>query len=348
MVNPYSLNFGFEPENYIERAIEVDQVIENFENEKSGSRLYMITGIRGCGKTVTMTEIEKHFRDKKDWIVIDLNPELDLLNELAAELSNRPSAMQIFKDAKINLSAFGFGLEIDGVPPITSINVALDRMLEKLTKSGKKVLIAVDEVTNSENIKSFVSQFQIYMRKKYGVYMLMTGLYKNVYDLQNEESLTFLYRAPKIRLNALNVDRIALEYKQRFKLSADKATEMANFTEGYAYAYQVLGYLCFKHNTTYDEVVQEFDLYMGEYSYDKIWSELSKEDKKTIVAMCQAKSMKAADIKAFSGQSDNYYNRYRTRLLEKEVIKKADYGYVKFTLPRFKEYALNKATKEGL
>lgn len=31
----------------------------------------MITGVRGSAKTVMLTDIAKHFRKEKDWIVVD-------------------------------------------------------------------------------------------------------------------------------------------------------------------------------------------------------------------------------------------------------------------------------------
>ena len=55
-------------------------------------------------KTVLLTTVSNEFRKMEDWIVVDLSPERDMLNALAAELSNRKELFQIFKDAKINLS----------------------------------------------------------------------------------------------------------------------------------------------------------------------------------------------------------------------------------------------------
>ena len=53
----------------------------------------------------------------------------------------------------------------------------------------------------------------------------------------------------------------------------------------YPFAFQVLGYLCFKHNTGWHNVLPEFSQYLEEYVYEKIWSELSKGDKELLVAM---------------------------------------------------------------
>ena len=81
-----------------------------------------------------LTEINKTFRAEEDWIVIDLSPERDLLQSFAANLSNYPSLSEVFREAKINLSFLGLGVEIEGVSPITDLNVAVTRMLEKIKK----------------------------------------------------------------------------------------------------------------------------------------------------------------------------------------------------------------------
>ena len=142
---------------------------------------------------------------KEDWIVIDLNPERDLLQSFAANLSNYPSLSEVFREAKINLSFLGLGVEIEGASPITDLNVAVTRMLEKIKKKHKRVLVTIDEAVCNDTMKEFVSLFQIYMRQDLPVFLLMTGLYENIYELQNEKTLTFLYRAPKIELRPLNI-----------------------------------------------------------------------------------------------------------------------------------------------
>ena len=70
-------------------------------------QIYMITGVRGSGKTVYMTELSQKIQASGDWITVELNPELDLLEGLAAKLSGETALAQMFKSAKINLSFFG-------------------------------------------------------------------------------------------------------------------------------------------------------------------------------------------------------------------------------------------------
>ena len=82
----------------------------------------------------------------------------------------------------------GLGVEIDGVSPITDINVAVTRMLERINKKHKRVLVTIDEAVCNDTMKEFVSLFQIYMRQDLPVFLLMTGLYENIYELQNEKN----------------------------------------------------------------------------------------------------------------------------------------------------------------
>lgn len=69
----------------------------------------MITGLRGSGKTVLMTRIEKRLRENSDWIVVDVNPEQNVMEEIVAYLSNWHSLVQ---DASVSLSAMGIGVNM--------------------------------------------------------------------------------------------------------------------------------------------------------------------------------------------------------------------------------------------
>ena len=325
----------------ISRDVQIGEIVEGFTSDNPGFQVCMITGVRGSGKTVMMTEIAAEIRTYNDWIVTELSPERDLLHTLAAELSNRKELLQIFKDAKINLSFLGFGIEIDSEPPITDIVVALDRMLEQLTKKGKHLLILVDEAVSNSSMRGFTSQFQIFMRKNYHVYLLMTGLYENIYELQNEKTLTFLYRAPKFEMAPLNSRLVAKEYRNIFNLSEDEASEMARIVQGYPYAYQLLGYLCFKKQCHYSHVMDEFDAYLSEYVYDKIWSEMSVKDQMFTRAIADSKEGKVSDIREIADASSSEFSVYRKRLMKKGVIQSGRYGYLEFALPRFGQYVLN-------
>lgn len=116
---------------------------------------------------------------------------------------------------------FGIGLQVKESVPIANIQLALTKMLESLKKHGKKVLICIDEVTATEYMKAFAGAFQIFVRQDLPVFFLMTGLYENINNLQNQDNLTFLYRAPKLEMRTLNIGSISDNYRKNFDLNKE-------------------------------------------------------------------------------------------------------------------------------
>lgn len=341
MKNPYSLVFGKEPSEHISRLAQTAMVIDSFTGMSDDQQIYLITGIRGSGKTVFMTEIQNKLKKDPDWIVAEINPEKDILTAIAAKLCSEDVLANLFRNAKINLSFWGLGIEISGVAPITDIEVALSKMLQTIKKHNKKLLITIDEVTNNQYVREFAASYQILVRQDMPIYLLMTGLYENVRDLQNEKSLTFLYRAPRIELEALNVTSVAANYSKNFKIERDKAMEMALCTKGYSYAFQVLGYLAWNNGGDYKEVLPEYRQYLDEFVYDKIWTELSPKDKRVLRAIADTESGKVEDVRKKLELDNNEFNPYRKRLIDRGLITGKEWGYVRFALPMFKEYVLD-------
>lgn len=345
--NPFNISFGKKPHQYISRFLSSHKIKDTFLSDYPSTQVYLLTGIRGSGKTVLMTEIMNDFREEKDWIVVELNPETDLLEDLAAKLYNISSLRNIFLKAKIDLSVFGLGVNIEKGKQITNIEAAIERMLKELKKKKKKLLIAVDEVTNQKNVKVFASAFQIFIRQEYDLFLIMTGLYENIFELQNEKTLTFLYRAPKIVLDPLNAHAITLSYKEIFNISEEEAAAMSKATNGFAFAYQALGYIKWEHKTfPLEKLYPEYDQYLAEFVYDKIWMELSPKDKQVIKAMTDSEVTKVCDLLEKTGMSSSLFSSYRDRLSKKGLINTQIYGHLSLVLPRFREYALRKKAQE--
>lgn len=251
MQNPFTLTFGKSPLELVERPLQTMEIVDTFTAETVNQQMFIITGVRGSGKTVIMTEIARRLREREDWVVIELNPATDLLQGMLAKLNSNKVCAAIIKSAKIDLSFFGFGVAIEGVPPLTDTETAIITILEKLKKQDKRLLITIDEVTNNDYMKVFAGSFQIFVRQDLPVFLLSTGLYENIDELQNEKNLTFLFRAPKIQLKPLNQQAVMNKYKNIFQIDQDVAKQMAELTRGYPFAFQVLGYLTWNHSGHY-------------------------------------------------------------------------------------------------
>ena len=243
MQNPFTLTFGKSPLEPVGRPLQTMEIVDTFTAETVNQQMFIITGVQGSGKTVMMTEIARRLREREDWVVIELNPATDLLQGMLAKLNSNKVCAAIIKSAKIDLSFFGFGVAIEGVPPLTDTETAIITILEKLKKQDKRLLITIDEVTNNDYMKVFAGSFQIFVRQDLPVFLLATGLYENIDELQNEKNLTFLFRAPKIQLKPLNQQAVVNKYKNIFQIDQDVAKQMAELTRGYPFAFQVLGSL---------------------------------------------------------------------------------------------------------
>ena len=340
MNNPFTLSFGKKPLQYISRISQTNEILENFNASEPPNQIYMLTGVRGSGKTVMLASVASEMKKDESWIVLELNPTRDLLQSLAAKLYSLPEMHPYFIQAKFDFSAFGLGVALENAVPITDIESAIELMLAEIQKRNRRLLITIDEVTNSEYIRIFSSAFQIFLRQGYPIFLLMTGLYENIYDLQNEKLLTYLYRAPKIMLESLNHTAVRKKYMDIFGLDAETAEKMTSLTGGYPFAFQVLGYLFWENrdSKTIEEILPEYDQYLEEYVYGKIWSELSDLDRQILGVMAESGETRVKNIREQMGMKPGLFSVYRDRLKRKGVLDTGKYGEVSFALPRFAEY----------
>ncbi len=338
--NLYTPSFGKSPAQHITRVVELNTIKETFNNTPPNQQAYIITGVRGSGKTVLMTDISKELAKDDSWIVVELNPERDLLIALASKLGNMSSLSKIFKSAKINVSILGVGVEIEinGAP--VDIEVALQEMLAALDKKGKKVLVTIDEVSSNKNMRIFTSAFQIFIRQDLPLFLIMTGLYENVDALQNEKTLTFLHRAPKIYMKPLNYGAMSANYFKELPVDADEADKMAQMTKGFSFAFQALGFLVYEQKGLNDEVMVLYKQYLEEYVYNKIWSELSPKDREIATAIAESKTGKIADVREKLNMSNGDFSPYRDRLIKRGILDGSAYGVVSFVLPYFEEFVI--------
>lgn len=340
--NPYTLVFGKEPYQLLSGNLDSMKIIDDFESENS-NHIFMLTGIRGSGKTVTMTSISKHFEQLKNWIVIDLTPDFDMIRFFAASLGESPKIKDHFKAEGISISLPGLQLNVKNSEPITDEKLAILDMLEIAKKKNINVLVTIDEAISNNDVKVFASLFQIMLRKDLPVYLLMTGLYENINLLQNQKTLTFLYRAPKIELKPLSLLSISKNYEKIFSVEKNQAMEMAKLTKGYPFAFQVLGYLTWSHDGDYKEIIDEYKEHLYQYVYEKLWFELSDKDKEIVNAIASAEQRTTEKIKAKLDLKQNEFSPYRKRLLDKGLIESTGHGKLDFTLPFFDEYVLEQS-----
>ena len=347
---PFTIAFGKQPDNYISREPVSNEIIDCFSSADPFTQTYILTGVRGMGKTVMMSSISSLFREKKDWIVIDLNPSRNLLDALGANLY---SNIEKEKDQLDEINPTAFGVSLLGIRkkdnPVFDIELFISDLLEKAKKQNKRILITIDEVSNTNNIKEFTLAFQSMVRRSYPVFLLMTGLYQNIRQLRNNKVLTFLYRAPNIPLKQLEMSQIQNSYRSILGVDDATAKSMAALTRGYPFAYQVLGYLYSRSkNRELPDLMDDYDRYLRDYVYEKIWQEASGKDRELlkIIAGFDGPQINTADIIRAGEMNNSTYSVYRERLMDKGLIESTRYGTIRFVLPRFREFIMRTAAQE--
>lgn len=79
-------------------------------------------------------------------------------------------------------------------------------------------------------------------------------------------------------------------------------------------------------------------------SYEKIWDELSKGDKKVLCAINSLSKknenslVKVEEIRELTEMTSNTFTTYRKRLIDNGLVDGKQYGFLALKLPRFGEF----------
>lgn len=204
VVNPFNPTFGDVPRILIAEEDLVGDVTAKLR-ANSYARSFFITGVRGSGKTVLMTKVEEELRRDKQFIVIDVSNNEDLLADLKERLLR--AVLGPLKVKLQDLRSFGAaGVSVGISAGAASEQNQIQDLLEVARRHQKIVVVAIDEVTNSPEIRKFAQLFSLTKRLGLPLNVLMTGLPEVILDVQNEDRMTFLLRSEKITLTSLGID----------------------------------------------------------------------------------------------------------------------------------------------
>lgn len=341
--NPYVISFGRIPTQYISRTIVIDSIVDSLESDIIEEQAFKLTGVRGTGKTVTLTEIEKRMRQNKNWIVVGVKSNGNILEDIVANLYSSIPFLTAFIDANLNLTKFGIGVNLSQKSPVASLDYALKAILTEVRNRNMRVLITIDEARKTSYMVDFIQEFQILIREELPLFLIAAGLYEDVESIENAEGLTFFLRATKYEMTPLNHTFIRNDYEKTLGVKKDVAEKLATITKGYAFAYQALGKYMWelKADDINDEVLALLDEALADKVYKKIWSELAPKDKWFLQFIVQKDKMSASELLAVTHKKHNEWSEPRKRLSEKGIINTKIRGQISVCLPRLKEFVEN-------
>ena len=315
MQNPFTTTFSKTPEYTYIHTEKTEEILENFVYENPSESVYKITGVRGSGKTVILAKVEEELKNNENryinWLVFDVNPTRDILEQIAAMLVKAGFGSEEKKTTGINISATvlgsggGIGYTADKSNHFFDIGVEVEEMIQNVQKKGRKILIGIDEVSKSEEMIKFASEYGRWLRAGYPVYFVCTGLYENIQELCNVKNLTFFRRATTVKTEPLNMIRMTEMYRSKLNIDVSQARELAKITKG--------------------------------YSYEKIWEEMTEMDRFLAGLLTEKEEYKRDEILKLMGEKAGSYSMYRDRLIKRGILNNRQ-GYVSLALPYFADY----------
>ena len=338
--NPFTLMFGLPSNSLISRDDSLNEIITNFNNDVA-MYAYIITGIRGCGKTVLLREACKKLSMDNNWIIVDINSQSSILESLTSKLYDASKVRKMLNGWSLSINLPYFTLKKEH-QEITDSETILEHIIDGINKEKKKILISIDEVTNTSEFRKFVNFYQSMIGKGYKLYLLMTGLNENINSIINDKAMTFLSRLPKIELEPLDLVDISFEYKSIFDIDNNEAIKMAKLTRGYAFAYQVLGYFFFelKNKGIDEKLLNRYQRYLWTNGYTKFWNDSTPVEKKFMIGLAKAENGSKEEIIKNTKISVSNYSQYRKRLIDKRLVVVNGWDKLEFSLPQFKEFVL--------
>ncbi|NMM94830.1 ATP-binding protein [Bifidobacterium oedipodis] len=359
--NPFKPTAGRTPPLLIGRESVIEDFEEGLENGPGApGRLMRVTGARGVGKTVLLTEFGRIAKARK-WEVIDETASAGFTQRLLDRLTASSSTFSATIKPTITIpglsASLGEARISPNIMPLT-LREAIGARLDVLEKKKAGLLITIDEAQAAErdDIVAIATAVQHLIREDRNIAFVFAGLPSIASKWLNDEVLTFLRRAQPEQLGDIPLYAVRDALEDTFTQSGftfeDKALSMAvDATEGYPFMIQLVGYhiwrLVNRHrdrSTSASEQdardgISDALSRLGDTVHGPELDGLSAVDKTYLLAMAQDDGPSSTGaIAERMGKTINYANTYRTRLIEAQVIKDLGYGLVDFAIPYLREY----------
>ena len=353
-VNPFKPTAGAEPPVLIGR----DKVIRDFEDaleEGVGARarLMRITGPRGSGKTVLLSELGD-LAQSRGWVVVDVTAGGKLLETIEDELeeAERPS-LSLTGGIGVISARVDFPEGKRG-----SFRANFTRVVSKATEKGRGVLVTVDEIQDADEgeVREIGASVQHLIRERMNVSFVFAGLTTGVMDLLNGKALTFLRRSKSEELGAIPLDEVASAMRSTIEkagmsIGEEALSQIATATAGYAYLIQLIGYHVWNNGKSHAESsrhISPADVCVGvseamEDFYESVLEPaiagLPLRCIEYLIAMTEDRKVSStAEVACRLGRPASSLTSYRRTLVQRQLIEPTARGYVAFSIPFTREF----------
>lgn len=356
--NPFTPSFGIVPEYLAGRDSMLREMARAFQNGVGDPNLAtVILGARGSGKTALLACMGDEARPA-GWIVVDTVAAPGMLEDIVQRTAAEASTL-IEPPNRSHLSGITIG-QIIGLEWVTdelsqaNWRTRMTALLDELGERDVGLVITVDEIDPSvDEFVQLASLYQLFVRERRQVALIMAGLPKKATDLIDDSRVTFLRRARKRRLEQLSDADVRLALRKSFEstgksIADDLLGTMVEASGGFPYMMQLVGYGVWAEAADCDSVSPEHVRRGVAYAREEFEEnvlrstvrDMSPGDRRFALAMLadRGEPSKITDIAQRMGKGANYASTYKTRLLKQGVISELDDGRVYFAIPLLREF----------
>ena len=356
--NPFRPTAGVSPPELVGRELVLDQFAEAMDaGPGHPTRLALLAGQRGIGKTVLLNEIGE-VAAVRGWHVIDLTASPGLVQRVEVEASRLLREEDPPPKGRVTgVSVAGLGgvtIERSG-EPASDARRTLSLLSDRLAGRGAGVVLTLDEIHAGprSEMRALAHLAQHLMREERAFMLVMAGLPSAVSGLLGDESLTFIRRADRHELAVVDVIDVEVAFARTFQqhgkiIDGDLCRSMARASRGYPFLIQLIGFHVWRRSSDrsidpdavrrgIDDALERLHVLVHEQAL----KDISPTDLRVLKAMAvdEGDSL-VSDLAARLDRDRLWINNYRRRLVDARVIEPTGRGRVRFAIPYLREYLL--------
>lgn len=371
MPNPFKPTAGKMPPILIGRQSIIDDFKEGLENGAGApGRLMLITGQRGYGKTVMLTELGRVAKDA-GWEVISETASEGMCDRLVSALVRPGMKLQgvnvqpsIGVSGILNASLGGASFSVDQVA--LTLREVVNQRLAKMPR-GKGIVFTIDEAqaASMADMVALATTIQHVIRDedmrdvsdsdKHGVAFVFAALPSLMDELLHERVLTFLRRSVQHDLGLVAYPDVRSAYIEVVRegglaIDSEVAELAAEASDGYPYMIQLVGYYMWRAaEVRGSKEIEEADVIQGKKDalvlFDDavcapLFDGLTAAQKLFVKAVAKEapQPAKVSEIANRAHRSASWVSKYRASLIKERVVESAGYGLVRLSASHLAEY----------
>jgi hypothetical protein len=287
-----------------------------------------------------------------------INSILEQVEKKAAHLLPKKNSSKI-----TSLRVSGVGLSRELLPEKNpSWRLQMEHYLDSLAEHGTGLLITIDEVSvEVDELVEFIAVFQVFIMEKRNIALLLAGLPGKVLQMFQNDSISFLRRALRRKLDSVSIPEASAAMKKTIAISGrsidnDALAYAARASQGFPFAIQLIGYNVFNQSDvkriTLDDAktgVVSAREDMDSMVLDATVYGLSDTDLSFLIAMLPDTGIsRIADVSKRMNTSPSNASHYRRRLLNLGIITESGRGKIEFAMPMLKELLQDRYGESGL